>query len=406
LKKTGGSVNHFQELASILRSYGLNDDVAHQVRDAYRSPSGKLWHLKYSCGRLARSTAGITSEKADLAAPQAWNVCSTCAPQLSDRLTRLRRLAYQYDELARDLSRIEAAEPTWATLGRGESIIDALVRLLQTEGSDNWHTEINALIARARSFIENTREASSNPAALARASAVTFVNGPEHVSGMDLHVFGDANSYSSPSRRKAVDAAWGRWSDLISSGSSYETALTAAKAYAEEQIGKVPHTVAQLPRTPRLQQADFSSLQEWLTAEWNIEASERLTEMLLRWQNTVEQLIVATASKPDVVVLCTLESSYGSYRDDRQRMMLAPFAPRRLATNQSMAVVRLPHLTAEWLDKMIGSSSYSRRWYGRVPAEATDTPEVLEMVAGLLDYNGEEMSKLDVVLDVARATLG
>jgi hypothetical protein len=71
-----------------------------------------------------------------------------------------------------------------------------------------------------------------------------------------------------------------------------------------------------------------------------------------------------------------------------------------------MAVVRLPHLTAEWLDKMIGSSSYSRRWYGRVPAEATDTPEVLEMVAGLLDYNGEEMSKLDVVLDVARATLG
>lgn len=399
-------MNHFQELASRLRSYGLNDDVAHQVRDAYRTPSGKLWHLKYSCGRLARSTAGITSEKADLAAPQAWNVCSTCAPSLPDRLSRLEHIARQYDDSARDLTRIEAAEPTWTTLGRGESIIDNLVRLLQIDGSDNWHTEINALIARARSFIENTREASSNPAALARASAVSFVNGPELVSGMDLHVFGDANAYSPPSRRKAVDAAWGRWMELISSGSSYETALSDAKAHTEQQIGNVPHNVAQLPRTPRLQQADFSSLQEWLTAEWRIETSERLTEMLLKWQSAVEQKISSAAQKTDVIVLCTLESSYSSYREDRQRMMLAPFAPRRLATNQSMVVVRLPYITAEWLDKAIGSSSYSRRWYNRVAAEASDTPEILDMVAGLLDYNGEEMSKLDVVLDVARATLG
>jgi hypothetical protein len=128
--------------------------------------------------------------------------------------------------------------------------------------------------------------------------------------------------------------------------------------------------------------------------------------MLLKWQSAVEQKISSAAQKTDVIVLCTLESSYSSYREDRQRMMLAPFAPRRLATNQSMVVVRLPYITAEWLDKAIGSSSYSRRWYNRVAAEASDTPEILDMVAGLLDYNGEEMSKLDVVLDVARATLG
>lgn len=401
-KTNGENMNVFQSLAASLRNSGLSDYEAHEVQLVHRSAGGKLWHLNHSCGRLRRSTSVLT-EKVDLASDAAWPVCSVCCPSVPERLKRLERIAYSFREQKQTFEEARQGALGWGTLGRCEAVIDQLAQMLSNPNASLWHSEMSALSAEVRVFLESVRSKAVVPSVVVRSCAVDFFNGSENAENPAFCTLGTSSSYSG-SQRRVIEQHWRTWSSWIAGGGSYETAAAEAHKSTLNSLGQTPASFEQIPNSTRLNQADFPSLKAWIHAEWTRERDEVLTSLSQKWEEKSESIIASAASREDSIVLCPLDAPVG-YRDDRLRLVLAPFAPKRLASASNMVVVRLPYLVAEWVDKNV-RSNYRTRWFGRVAADESDSDVVLEVAAGLLDHSGGEMANLDVVVDVARATLG
>lgn len=395
-------MNLFQSLAETMRQCGLSDYEAHHVQNVHRSAGGKLWHLNAACGRLRRSNNVIT-DKVDLASAAAWPVCGVCCPSLPENLRRLERLAYSFRECQNSFEAAQKEPLGWGTLGKCESIIDQISNLQTYPSASVWHPELSTLAAQVRAFLESVRPRAVSAEVVSRACAVEFFNGAEAVANTDYCTLGSNGSYSG-SQRRNIDQYWRGWAAWVANGNTFEEAHAEASKTLYQTLGDAPTTFDQLPTSTAFRREDFPSLKDWLRAEWVRERDESLAAIAGSWRASAEKIIENASGRPDSIVLCPLDTPTGYRESDKLRLVVAPFAPRRLASSSTMVVVRLPYLVAEWVDKA-ARSNYRTRWFGRVEADDSDSNEMLDVVAGLLDYNAGEMANLDSVVQVARATL-
>jgi hypothetical protein len=214
---------------------------------------------------------------------------------------------------------------------------------------------------------------------------------------LNYPAIGAGQGYSSGQRR-VIESLWRTWRDHVSAGNSYEFANEAALKSAKDVVGQKPTAFEQIPQKSRLRHEDFETLQEWLVAEWCLEVDEVLVEIVNKWSATAQRHVDENINKPDRVVLTEPDTRYSS---SRVMLVLSPFSPLRLQSNQTMVIAKVPALIGKWLESR-SRSGYA--WYGNVESSDEDTAEMLQFCAALLDQHGGEMSKLETVLEVARVT--
>lgn len=389
-------MNPFQSLAARIEGYGLDTSVMHTLITAYRTSSGKLFHQHQHCGRLKNSNT-VRAEQVDLAASSARGTCDLCFKELPRPYSTYSQGSYAISEQSSALKRLEQGEVTWTSISQAEMIVTQLTNLAVAPSTEPWRTEIDTLIARAQMLAERSRAATTDLSGVMRSCAVELFDGERSAQESTYPVLGGVAGYSS-NQRRVVENLWRTWRDRVAAGNTYEFANAAAVAFAKDALGSRPSTFEQIPQTSRLRHEDFETLQDWLIAEWSHEVDEVMFGIVSAWSANAQRFVDQHLDKPDRAVLTELDTRYG---ESKVMLMLSPFAPLRLQSNQAMVVAKIPAIVGTWLEKR-SRSHYA--WYENIEASEDDTAEMLQFCAALLDQHGGEMAKLSTVLEVARVT--
>lgn len=389
-------MNPFQSLASRIEGYGLDASIMHTMSTMYRTNTGKLFHATASCGRLKNSKT-VRPEQVDLADKSARGTCDLCFKDVPHPYSRYSQGAYSISEQSSSLERLEKGEMTWTVISQAEMIVTMLNSLAVHPNTEPWRTEIDTLISRAQTVAELSRAAITDLSGVLRSCAVELFEGERSAMEVSYPSIGAGQGYSSGQRR-VIESLWRTWRDHVAAGNSYEFSNEAAMKSAKEVMGLKPSAFEQIPQKSQLRHEDFTTLQEWLVAEWCLEVDEVLSGIVNGWSVTAQRHVDENINKPDRVVLTEPDTRYGS---SRVMLMLSPFSPLRLQSNQTMVIAKVPALVGKWLEAR-SRSHYA--WYGNVESSDEDTAEMLQFCAALLDQHGGEMSKLETVLEVARVT--
>jgi hypothetical protein len=382
--------NLYLSLAKELETAGLNADIAHAQQQFFRGSSGKLLHMSPHCGRLRRASH-IDTIICDPAVEDI-PLCSACFKELPRIMENNRRLAHSLASMMREVQSVKNSTG-WSAMATALTVRSNLEQLSTNDNINYWITELTTAIHDLDEILERLNATVKNEDAVKMACATAAVSLSPYYENKSLTSLGSVERYSSTrSLRNSIDAVWKAWSECVRDG-RLQDAKQAADEALVGALGDTPEAFSMLPDVAQLDHTLFTSMKEWLKAEWQLKRDESLDYVIAGFEKQTEKTLAEHASNPDKVMV--LQGS-NSYRDS-SLMYISNFDPVRASTVPGALVIKVPSVVF----------AYMSRTHVRVTqvcdALETDDSLVLQAAAQLYDPNNGEMGKMETVMQVARA---
>lgn len=382
--------NLYLSLAKELETAGLNADIAHAQQQFFRGGSGKLLHASPHCGRLRRASHVDTI----ICDPAVEDIplCSACFKELPRAMENNRRLAHSLASMMREVQIVKNSTG-WSTMATALTVRSNLEQLSTNDSINYWITELTTAIHELDENLERLNATVKNEDAVKMACATIDVSLSPYYEKQSLTSLGSIERYSNTkSLRNSIDATWKAWNSCVRDG-RLQDAKQAAYEALEQVLGNTPESFSMLPDVAQLDHTLFTSMKEWLKAEWQLKRDEAFNYVIAGFEKQTEKTLAEHASNPDKVLV--LQGS-NAYRDS-SLMYISNFDPVRASTVPGALVIRVPSVVF----------AYMSRTHVRVTqvcdALETDDTLVLQAAAQLYDPNNGEMGKIETVMQVARA---